>query len=65
MELVVVDPLFLMKTVYTIVSSIVANTLLADFVAIRIASINCIFVVLEELVSEIGARLGPVDIHSE
>lgn len=41
------------------VSSMLANTLLEDFVAIRIASINCIFVVLEEVVSEIGGKLGP------
>ncbi|KZD34178.1 hypothetical protein B4081_2206 [Bacillus cereus] len=40
------------------VSSIVANTVLADFVVIRIASINCIFVVLEEVVSEIGGVFG-------
>ena len=46
-----------MNTVYSMVSSILANTLLADFVAIRIASINCIFVVLEEVVSEIGGAL--------
>lgn len=47
-----------MNTVYSMVSSMLANTLLADFVAIRIASINCIFVVLEEVVSEIGGALG-------
>lgn len=58
MELVVVDPLFWMSTVYSMVSSIVANTVLADFVAIRMASINCIFVVLEDVVSEIGGKLG-------
>ena len=40
------------------VSSMLANTVLADFVAIRIASINCIFVLLEEVVSEIGGPLG-------
>lgn len=57
MELVVVDPLFWMSTVYSIVSSILANTVLADFVAIRMASINCIFVVLEDVVSEIGGKL--------
>ena len=44
-----------MNTVYSMVSSMLANTVLADFVAIRIASINCIFVLLEEVVSEIGA----------
>lgn len=47
-----------MNTVYSMVSSIVANTVLADFVAIRIASINCMFVALEEVVSEIGGVLG-------
>ena len=47
-----------MNTVYSMVSSIFANTVLADFVAIRITSINCIFVVLEVIVSEIGGKLG-------
>ena len=40
------------------VSSILANTLLVDFLPVRITSINCIFVVLEEVVSEIGGALG-------
>ena len=53
-----------MSTVYSIVSSILANTVLADFVAIRMASINCIFVVLEDVVSEIGGKLGLADTHS-
>ena len=53
-----------MSTVYSIVSSILANIVLADFVAIRIASINCIFVVLEDVVSEIGGSLDPADTHS-